>query len=411
MNGHVQYKRGKITSKPSYWNKCRLKDIVLEHKAGIYKNSKYYGIGSNIVGVSNLYDTDSINGQIFDLVQLSKDELKEYTLKEGDLIYGESSLVKEGIARTLYVTREGEGTAFAWHTRRFRVDRDIIESRFLNCLLNSPPVRKELMRVATQTALTGITTKDFFGVMIAYPQKSEQERIAEILGCWDKAIEKTQKLIRSKQTLKKALMQQLLTGKKRFKEFWGQEWKTFEFADIATLTKEKYDPRKERVNYKCIELEHIDQESGQLLGHVDSSSQLCIKNRFSKGDVLFGKLRPYLRKYFFANFDGVCSTEIWAIRAKENVCRRKFLFYIIQSHSFNLAANVTSGTKMPRSDWKYVSEVPFALPSLQEQRKIAAVLNSCDKEIEVLRSKLKVLKQQKKGLMQKLLTGKIRVKV
>jgi len=138
---------------------------------------------------------------------------------------------------------------------------------------------------------------------------------------------------------------------------------------------------------------------------------LCIKNRFSKGDVLFGKLRPYLRKYFFANFDGVCSTEIWAIRAKENVCRRKFLFYIIQSHSFNLAANVTSGTKMPRSDWKYVSEVPFALPSLQEQRKIAAVLNSCDKEIEVLRSKLKVLKQQKKGLMQKLLTGKIRVKV
>ncbi len=251
--------------------------------------------------------------------------------------------------------------------------------------------------------------EEFSKLKIPVPPYPEQKKIAEILTTWDKAIELTEKLIQAKTRRKKGLMQQLLTGKRRFGEF-EREWKKFEFGDMCKLSKEKYDPKKNNKNYKCVELEHLSQETGQISGYTISDDNASVKNRFDKEQVLFGKLRPYLKKYAIPDFDGVCSSEIWVLDAQKNLCNNRYLFYLIQTHSFMQIANKTSGTKMPRSDWKFVSGYPFELPCLKEQKKIAAILFACDKEIELLTKKLDALKNQKKGLMQKLLTGQIRVK-
>ena len=87
-----------------------------------------------------------------------------------------------------------------------------------------------------------------------------------------------------------------------------QEWCVFDFGDIAYVSKEKYTPTKSS-HIACVELEHLSQGDGVLLGYTEAGLQKSTKNIFKKGCILFGKLRPYLRKYWLAPFDGVCSSE------------------------------------------------------------------------------------------------------
>ncbi len=188
------------------------------------------------------------------------------------------------------------------------------------------------------------------------------------------------------------------------------KWKIQEFSEFVKKTDCKFDPAKNDITMKCIELEHISQVTGRVLAYVNSDEQKSIKNIFKKNDVLFGKLRPYLRKYWLAEFDGVCSSEIWVLRGIDNVCINEYLFLMVQTHDFIQAANVTSGSKMPRADWDYVSAFPFPLPPLPEQKAIAKVLSTWDKAIEKTQELIKQKELRKKYLMQQLLTGKKRLK-
>ena len=108
---------------PREWLTTKLGKIVESHNSGIYKKKELYGSGVNIVGVSQLYDSLFIDGQEYKKVPLDTDEIEKHTLDENDLLYGESSLVRSGIARTVCVTKNGAGTAFAWHTRRLKINQ------------------------------------------------------------------------------------------------------------------------------------------------------------------------------------------------------------------------------------------------------------------------------------------------
>ncbi|MGV3767314.1 MAG: restriction endonuclease subunit S [Chitinophagaceae bacterium] len=186
--------------------------------------------------------------------------------------------------------------------------------------------------------------------------------------------------------------------------------KMMEFGEIAELRKEKFNPVVSNEDKHCIELEHIEQETGNILGWVPASEQKSIKNVFKKGDVLFGKLRPYLRKYWLATFDGVCSSEIWVLKPKTKEITKNYLFNLVQTHEFVQVANVASGSKMPRADWDYVSCYPVQAPPLPEQKAIAQLLSTWDEAIQKLTRLIAQKQQRKKWLMQMLLSGKKRLK-
>lgn len=234
---------------------------------------------------------------------------------------------------------------------------------------------------------------------ILIPPIHEQKRIAEILATWNEAITLTEREIEAKQKCKRGFLQQI---------FKSESYKTFELNEFVDLRREKFNPSPDD-DRVCIELEHLSQGTGQLVGSTRSSSQNSTKNVFKPGDVLFGKLRPYLRKFANPNFEGVCSTEIWVLKVKLSLCTSRYLFYLVQTHEFISIANKTSGSKMPRADWGLVAEHPFPLPSLTEQKKIANFLDSLSNEIMLLQSLKDKLESQKRGLMQKLLSGKWRV--
>jgi len=197
-------------------------------------------------------------------------------------------------------------------------------------------------------------------------------------------------------------------GYKKTKVGWiPEEWDVFPFSKVAVPSKKKYDPQTNPIDYKCIELEHIEKGTGRLVGYIQSKAQTSIKNFFFKGDVLFGKLRPYLRKYVLCNFDGVCSTEIWVLK-NTDCCLSQYLFLIVQTNRFIAESNKTSGTKMPRADWGNVKHIPIPLPPLPEQKKIAEILSAWDRAIEQVGRLIDAKQRLKKGLMQQLLTGRMR---
>lgn len=260
--------------------------------------------------------------------------------------------------------------------------------------------------------LTGDRLRLYFddckNIPITIPPISEQKKIAKILSAWDKAIETYDMLIKNSFLQKRGLIQKILTGQLRIAGY-KEGWKTHEFSEIALLANEKFDPQKSDLSLPCVELEHISQCTGELLGWIDSRGQQSTKNAFRKGGVLFGKLRPYLQKYWLSTFEGVCSTEIWVLKANKNICLPEYLFYLVQSERFIASCYVTSGSKMPRADWDYVSLTPFHLPPLEEQRAIVNILQASAKSLNGLIENQNKLKSEKSSLIQQLITGKRRV--
>lgn len=193
----------------------------------------------------------------------------------------------------------------------------------------------------------------------------------------------------------------------RFKEF-TDEWEEKKLGECIKIFNEKVNPLKEKKEYPCIELESLSQNSGKVLKVFNSSEQKSVKNKFGKNQILFGKLRPYLRKYWYTRYEGVCSSEIWVFYSDNNL--NKFLYYLIQTDKVISLSNITSGTKMPRADWSLMKDEKIFICDRKEQQKIADFLSAVDEKIEKSEKKVELLKDYKKGMMQKIFAQEIRFK-
>lgn len=333
--------------------------------------------------------------------------LKRSMLKADDTIF---CIVGNTIGSSFKVSEEIIPANINQNVALIRPSSGFVDSDYLHYWMRSSYIQMQVGIEASVQAQPSLSLKQIGEFGINLPPLPEQTKIAQILSTWDKAIATNEKLIGNSQQQKKALMQSLLTGNKRLPGFEG-EWIPFAVERFLTLRKEKFNPKLSEERNICIELEHIEQGAGVLNGTSITNNQMSDKSRFYTGDILFGKLRPYLRKYWFADFSGVCSTEIWVFKNQADKCLPEYLYQLIQTDHFIDGTNISSGTHMPRADWKVVKDIIFKLPPLPEQQKIAAVLTAADNEIELLQKKLALLKQEKAALMQQLLTGKRRVKV
>lgn len=163
-----------------------------------------------------------------------------------------------------------------------------------------------------------------------------------------------------------------------------KKWPTKHLGECATLIRASIDPSSVG-DIPYIGLEHIGEGTLSLLNHGVASDVTSTKTLFKQGDILFGKLRPYFRKVIRAPFDGICSTDIWTVRAKEGI-DQGYLYYCMASQPFvDFATSGSIGTRMPRAKWEYVSQYSLPVPTLSEQREIAHILESLDNKIELNR--------------------------
>ena len=244
-----------------------------------------------------------------------------------------------------------------------------------------------------------VSIKDdtFFAMPINIPTAQEQDRIALFLNTIEQRIDKQRSLVEALKKYKRGLLTYAFVEITLSDD---ADSTTYLFSEIAQRRKEKYNPDC-NVEYPCIELEHIEQGTGRLLGSVSSKTQSSIKTVAKSGDVLFGKLRPYLRKFAFAEQDMVCSSEIWAFVPSKYVIP-KYLYYLVQTEHFLRVANVSSGTKMPRAEWANIEKEPFDIPYIPIQEKVVSILEAVDKKISVSGDSLRMLLNFRDGLLQQL---------
>ncbi len=193
-----------------------------------------------------------------------------------------------------------------------------------------------------------------------------------------------------------------LVPRLRFPEFRDSAaWKTRNLGDVVSRGgNETFDPKTYNETPYLIELENIESDTGRILGISELKEHMSLKTRFQAGDVLYGKLRPYLRKFARPTFNGICTSEIWVLRS--TVVSSAFLFHFVQTERFAQLANISSGSRMPRADWNFLASKDFGIPQPAEQNRIADCLGSLDDLIAVQGRRLEVLRGHKRGLMQRL---------
>ena len=269
---------------------------------------------------------------------------------------------------------------------------------YLGYYMNSPHYHKQLVPLMQGVKVLSVSKSNIGNTLISAPVSySEQEKIVKMLYLLDIRMYKQQEIIETLKKYKRGLLSYYFSPT-HMVHLGNVE--SYNFADIAYRRTEKYDPRSGKDSL-CIELEHIEQETGRILGSTSAINQNSIKNVCRKNDVLFGKLRPYLRKYALVKQKCVCSSEIWTLVPKKTVLPQ-FLFYLVQSEEFIKVANISSGTKMPRAEWSNVEKATFYIPSTDVQQKIILQLEGIDALImsnDKIRSQLNNLKR---GLLQQL---------
>jgi type I restriction enzyme, S subunit len=276
-------------------------------------------------------------------------------------------------------------------------------------------MKHEFERMAVGSTIKTIGLPYFKKLEITYPPLLEQCRIAEVLGVWDESIDLLERLIGRVRSRKQGLMQQLLTGKKRFKEFEGSEWKKVSLEKIVEINPRSH-PNNLQFVGEFVEMASVS-ESGHLknVARIDLDTSTSGYTAFINGDTLVAKITPCFENGKGAFIEGLKgigfgSTEFFVLRAKLEIIPI-YLYYLTRTYDFGMRGKAmmqgSGGQQRVPSD--FIRQFAVKLPSLPEQQKIAAVLSAADEEISTLEKQLAAYKQQKLGLMQQLLTGKIRV--
>lgn len=272
----------------------------------------------------------------------------------------------------------------------------------------------DLAKYSQSGALPSINASDLGEIEIPLPPLSEQKKIAEILSTWDLAIETCEKLISAKQTRKRALAQRLLTGKQRFPQFAGQAWENLHIRDIAREISAKNKDGSQLTVLSCTKHKGlVDSLSyfGKRIFSENLSTYKIVKcgqfayatNHIEEGSIGYQDL-----------YDKALISPMYTVFETNNKVDDGFLYKLLKTETYRHTFEaMTSGSINRRGSlrWNGFKLIKIRLPSLEEQKRIAEVLSACDKEIELLEKQRDSLKQQKRGLMQKLLTGKVRVKV
>lgn len=365
----------------------------------------YVNDGTPIITVEHLGEQGVLHRNIPMVSDADKTRLKAYSLRKGDIVFSRVGSVD----RNALIKGDEEGWLFSGRLLRVRLNEKDIDSKYLSYHFHSEAFKQRVRDVAVGQTMASINTQILMSVNTNLPPNlAEQQAIAEALSDADVLIESLEQLIAKKRQIKQGAMQELLIGKRRLPGY-NSEWKVAQFVDIVQPRKERIDHRHSGEQSFCIELEHIEQGTGKLTGYTATAEGSSIKSVFRKGDVLFGKLRAYLRKYWLADRDGVCSTEIWVFIANRSRLIPEFLFQLVRMDGFIETASNAYGTHMPRSDWQVVKNYLTYLPALVEQAAITNILTDMDAEIIALEQKLVKTRLLKQGMMQELLTGRIRL--
>lgn len=410
------YKKTKVGWIPEGWD-CRKLSSLAEVQTGISKSSSRQlkdPVEVPYLRVANVQDGHLDLNEV-KTIRIERGNLPRYALQDGDVLFTEGGDFDK-LGRGTIWRQEIETCVHQNHIFAVRPRNEHLFSVFLAAMASGPVGRRYFQLASKQsTNLASVNSTQLKAFPIPLPPLPEQEKIAEILSTWDAAIEQTRKLIDAKKRRKKALMQQLLTGKLRLPGFGDRPWATCTLNNLVSQVKRRVEFDDE-ATYNLLS---VKRRSEGVFFH-ESREGKTIKTKqmyLAKGsDFLISKMQIVhgASAVVPSEFDGYhISGSYIALRVKdEEKIVPSFLGWLSQTpyfyHLTYLASYGVHIEKMTFNLGLFLKSTIQIPADVTEQYAIANVLKTADKEINLLESELAAFERQKRGLMQKLLTGEVR---
>lgn len=332
-------------------------------------------------------------------------------IKCGDILFAGSGETKEEI---------GKCTGFLGDYEAF-AGGDIIvfrpngpDPRFLAYMLNSAPIAKQKAQRAQGDAVVHIYPDALSRLSLPLPSLHEQQAIAAALSDADGVVAGLERVIAKKRLIKQGAMQDLLTARRRLPGFSG-EWEAATISEVAHVDPEALGAgTPKEYAFRYISLEDVNQ--GVLSGWTDvafGSAPSRARRVLQKDDVLLGTVRPNLKSHMLFDRPGsdwVGSTGFAVLRLRPEKCIPGYLFELIMSDVIGRQIDeVIAGSNYPAISNSDVRKLKLMLPAIEEQKAISHVLRDMDSEIQTLEARLTKARAIKEGMMQNLLTGRVRL--
>ncbi len=287
--------------------------------------------------------------------------------------------------------------------RSVAVIRTKANPKYLLTFIDSPTFQNQLNNKAIGTAQKGVYLKSLSETTVLLPTLPEQTQIAELFQSIETAIEQAEQQDENLLKLKKTLSNGITGTEPQFGKLLNKKnCSPTNFGGVADCI-EQHDKQKKDVS-RFIGLENIEPENLKITTWGDIAAGTTFTKKFSKGDVLFGKRRAYLKKVAVAEFDGICSGDILVLRAKEKKMLPELLPFYVSAEAFiNHAVSTSAGSLSPRTKWRDLSSLEISIPDLKTQEKILEVFQQIETTLSQLQSQKLTLKNLKQKLLNEIL--------
>ena len=373
------------TNVPINWKIKKLKQVLLLLKDGTHGTHKDCDQGKFLLSAKDVIDGRVLCSE--DSRIISDEDFNsihaKYKLQNKDIVL----TIVGTVGRSAIINNYNQEYTFQRSVAILRPNESIL-SEFLYDQIQSNSFQNELKKRQSVSAQPGVYLEDLGSVPCVVPPLEEQKKIAEILGTWDRAIEELTDLIAEKKELRKGLANRLLNV---------LTWNDIELSDLLDYEQPTKYLVTKILDYDAQKIPVLTANKAFVLGSTDDTTGV-----YSKQDcIIFDDFTTDM-KYVDFKFK-VKSSAIKILTPRENV-NLKFVFEQMQ----RLKLPIGGHKRYWLSEYQYLT---IKIPDDDTQSKIVSILSKADSEIDLLNQRLDVLKEQKRGLMQKLLTGEIRVKV
>lgn len=403
---------------PSEWRRLGLQDVA-EVRTGLAKGKRDIKdpVKLPYLRVANVQD-GHLDLREIKRIAVARAEVERYSLQEGDVLLTEGGDFDK-LGRGTMWRNEIPQCLHQNHVFVVRANRDELLPDYLVWLTNSPHGREYFRRCSKQsTNLASINTKQLKRYPMVLPEMTEQLRIARVLRCADVGLDTVKRLLRARRKFKRGLLQQLFTGERRFPEFRDQPWVERKLGDVVTRITRTNTAGSEHALTISGRTGFVDQKkyfSKMIAGESIGDSYLIRRGEFAYNRSLM-KGYPYGATKRLDEFDEGVVSKLYIVFAikQEDDLDSDFLLHLFESGTLNRQlCRITNLGARAHGLLNIVTDdffgVALRVPPLPEQRRIAEALNTISSEIQLLTDLHEALKEQKKGLMQQLLTGNVRV--
>jgi type I restriction enzyme, S subunit len=403
---------------PEDWDAVPLGDLG-KFKNGINKDSDSFGHGSpfvnlmDVFGVSRITSNDGLG-----LVASNAQEQQTYDLRKGDVVFIRSSVKPSGVGLTALVERDLPSTVFSGFLIRYR-DKGKLSDSFKRHCFYEDGFRRRMISASSVSANTNISQDNLKRLFLALPPtKEEQEAIAEALSDADALIESLEQLLAKKRWLKQGAMQELLNGKRRLPGFNG-EWRVKRLDELGRWTGGMTPSMRNPRYWQSGTVPWIssgDVKSVRLTTTAYSISDYAVKQRTTTllpaKSIIVVTRSGILRKYLPVAMNMIpmaINQDIKALLPNDLVLPEFLLHSLICNGDRILARCLKSGTTVESIEFPWLKAFTIPIPKPLEQTAIAAILSDMDAEIVALVEKLAKTRRIKQGMMQDILTGRVRL--